>query len=172
MFTRNVGEPGIPGVFVRNEGISDTPRNVELRIAPEDAVFVGGIVEVAALVEELDVIRQGEKAVRKAHRDVDLILPLRRKKDTGPFSEMGRVEPDVDRDIQSLALDDAAQLGLWTVKLVMEAAKRAFYRARMIVLDERIPNAQILELHPVVGLQEEAARIAKDGRAKLANTGK
>lgn len=172
MFARNVGQPGIPGVFVRNEGISDTPRNVDLRIAPEDAVFVGGIVEVAAFVEELHVIRQGEKAVRKAHRDVDLILPLRRKKDTGPFSEMGGVEPDINCYVQGLALDDTAQLGLRMVQLVMEAAKSAFHRPRVVVLDESIPDAQPFKLCPVVGLKEEAARIAKDGRAKLANTGK
>src|SRR5918992_937527 len=88
--------------------------------------------------------------------------------------EIRRAPADVDRHVQHLAANDAAQLGLRVVELVVEPPERVLDRFGMIVLNEtgRYPEAR--ELLFVVALKKEAPIILVHGRlyqAKARNRG-
>lgn len=48
-------------IFFRDEGIRDAPGNPDIRIIPNDSGLTGGVVEIAALVKELNGIGQARK---------------------------------------------------------------------------------------------------------------
>src|SRR5258708_2818815 len=57
-------------------------------------------------------------------------------------------------------IDDAADLRLGMMQLVVKATQRSFGRTRVVVLDESIADAQVGELRLMVGFDEEAAGVA------------
>jgi hypothetical protein len=141
-------------------------------IVPNNAVLVAGSVEVAALVEELDGIAQRQKSVSKSRRDKNLVMVVRGEADAGPFAEMGRASANIHGHIKGFAFDDAAKLGLRMVGLLVQAAQRAPYRARMVIPHKLFGDAQRGELAAMIGLHEKAASIAKDFGTKLEDAGK
>jgi hypothetical protein len=77
-----------------------------------------------------------------------------------PAAEGGRAAPDVDRDVEHLALDRAHQLALRSADLRVQAAQRPAHRVRVVVLHEGTRDAAGAVLVEVVRLHEEAARVA------------
>ena len=127
-------------------------------------MFIAGIVEITAFVKKLDCIRQGQESVGKSRRNIDLILFLCGESNAGPFSELRRTDPDVDRDVQSFSFHYPAKLCLWMSQLVMKSAQRPPGGTRMIVLNEVIYNAKLSEFCLVVSFEEKTAVIAKHFR--------
>ena len=52
--------------------------------------------------------------------------------------KFGEPSANVDRDVEHLALRDAAQLGLRMLQLVVQSAQHAARRVRVIVLHEAV----------------------------------
>ena len=154
-------QPRTLRVLFRNNGVGDAPRNVEIRIVPENPVFIAGVIEITTFVEELDGIGQSQESMCKSRWNIDLILFLCGESNTGPFSELRRTDPDVDRDVQSFSFHDPAQLGLWMSQLIVESAQCSAGGTRMIVLNEAICDAKLLEFCLVVSFEEKTAFIAK-----------
>ena len=76
-FARNIGELGIFRVLFGNKRTANAPGNINIRIAPENAMLIGRIVEVAAFVKKLDGIGKRQEAVRESRGDINLIMLLR-----------------------------------------------------------------------------------------------
>jgi hypothetical protein len=125
-------------------------------------VFVRGVVKVAALIEELDRVAQRKEAMGETRRYINKVLFLGGKKDTRPFSEPGGTETYVDSNIERLALDNAAKLGLRMAELIVKAAKRALGRGGMVILNEAVRNSEFGEPGAMIRLHERTARVAKN----------
>jgi hypothetical protein len=100
-------------VLFRNNGVGYAPRDIEIRIVPENPEFIAGVIEITTFVKKLDGICQSQESMCKPGWNINLILFLCGKSNTGPLSESRRTEPDVDCNVQSFPLHDPAQLGLW-----------------------------------------------------------
>ncbi len=100
-------------VFLRYERSRNSPSDVQARIIPKNAMFIRRVVEIAALVKELDGIGQSQKAMREARRDINLILLFCGEEYRRPLSEIWRAEADVYGHVEGLAFDNTAQLCLW-----------------------------------------------------------
>jgi len=86
-------------------------------------VLVAGIVEVAALAEELDCIGERQESMRKSRGDENLIMVVCGKTDAGPFSKIRRAGTNVHGHIERFAFDDAAKLGPRAMQLIMNSAR-------------------------------------------------
>ena len=75
--------------------------------------------------------------------------------------------PDVYGDIEGFAFQDAAQLGLRMLQLIMKTAQRPFPGTRVVILNEAIVDAQLGEPRAMVGLYEKSASIPQDLRTQL-----
>ena len=135
-------------------------------------MLVAGIVEVAALVEELDSFGERQKAMRKSRRDKNLIVVVGREKDACPFPKMGRPGANVHGYIQRFAFDHAAELGLRVALLIVQSAQRVPHGARMVVLHEHFGDTQLHEFGAIVGFHEKTASVANNSGTKLIDTGK
>jgi hypothetical protein len=80
---------------------------------------------------------------------------------------MGRSNANIHGYVQNLTLDHTAKFRLCVLELVMESADCAFGGRGMIILRERIGNAELGEFLLIVGFHEESARVAKNLRAQL-----
>jgi hypothetical protein len=166
-FARNAGEARKFQILVGYQRARNTPIYRKLRIAPQDSVFVRGVVKVAALIEELDRVAQRKEAMGKTRRYINEVLFLGGKKDARPFSEPGGTETYVDGNIERLALYDAAKLGLRMLELIVKTAKRALGRGGMVILNETVRNSESGEPGAMIRLHEKAARVAKNPRPEL-----
>src|SRR5258706_5023044 len=90
--------------------------------------------------------------------------------DTGPLAEVRGAGTDVDRDIQSFALDNATELGLRVAQLVVEAAKGSEGGNGVIVLKESVVDAEGGESGLVVGFEEGAACVSIHYGAQFVHT--
>ena len=158
----DVSEFWIVGVSLRQHRRQITPVDGEHGIIPENSVLVGGYIIVTTFVEELNGFCQREKSVCEANRNVDLILLSCGEADAGPFAEMRRTEANVGDYVQSFALDDATELSLRVMELIVEAAKRTAGRDGVIVLKEDLFDAEVYKLCVMVGFEERTARVAMD----------
>src|SRR5580700_5346736 len=154
-------------VFFRDKGLDDVPGNANPGIAPEDGVFVRGIVKIATLIEKLNAFGQGEKPMSKPARNIDLILSRGGEHDAGPLRKRRRTSANVHGDVQRFSLYDAAELGLSTMQLIMEATQSSFYRTGVIVLYEDVVDSGRGEARPVITFDKETAGVAEDVGAKL-----
>src|SRR5260370_5766225 len=105
-------------------------------------------------------------------RNIKLILGRGREQDPGPLSEGWRTSANVHGNIQGLSFDDAAELGLSTMQLIMEAAQSSFYRTGVIVLYEYVSDSSRGEPRLVISFAKETAGVAEDVGAKLPHFGK
>ncbi len=157
----------IPRVLFRNKGLANPPDDTDIGIVPENAVLVRWVVIVATFIKELDGVRKCEESVGKSHRDINLILRLRGKNDARPFAKMCRTEPDIDDDVESFTLHYTAQFCLRMIQLVMKTAERPLDGKGVIILHERIEDAEFSELCAMVGFAEGTTTVAKDFRPEL-----
>ncbi len=88
-----------------------------------------------------------------------------------PLSEGGRTAAEVKRDIENLAGDDADELSLGLANLIMQAADDIFFGIGMIVLHERLWNAEFGKRALVVAFQKEAAVVAEHARFEEQKSG-
>ena len=109
---RDVSKLRIARILLGQQRGADSPGNIQPRIVPEYTVFIVRIVEVAALIEKLNVFGDREKAMGKSRGNVNLILIPRGEEHAGPFSEMRGAKPNIDSDIESFAFNHAAKLRL------------------------------------------------------------
>jgi hypothetical protein len=58
------------------------------------------------------------------------------------------------------------------MQLIVKASQRSFGRARVVVLNKGIRDAEVGKLRLMVGFDEEAARVTVDYRTQLKNAGK
>lgn len=111
-------------------------------------MFIGRIVEVAALVKKLHRFGQGEETVGKAGSNVDLILMLGRKQHGGPFSEMRGADADIHCHVKSFTFNDAAQFCPGMTELVMKSSKFALAGTGVVVLNKNIRDAEVGKFSP------------------------
>src|SRR5581483_6473636 len=98
-------------------------------------------------------------------RDPEQLMVLSRQAQPDPFAEARTRSAQVDDDVEHFAGDDAHELSLRLLDLVVQAAENSARRARMIVLHEvDVDAGRVAESATVVALEEEAARIAEDFR--------
>src|SRR5207245_5392793 len=119
------------------------------------------VVKIAAFVEELGGFRQDQKTVRETGRYIDLAVVFCRQYCADPQPKMWRTKADIDGHVQDFALDDSAQLGLWSIQLVMKTTQSAPGGTRVVVLDEVIRDAEVSKLGLMIALQEKPARVEK-----------
>jgi len=101
-----------------------------------------------------------------------LILLFRGQKHALPFPVVRRTVPDIYRDVKCLALNDATELCLWMMQLVMKAAYCELRRTRMVILHERIGNPELSKFFQVICFHEKSPCVAEDPRVQLPDTGK
>ena len=82
----------------------------------------------------------------KSAGNINLIMLFRGEKHAGPFSKMRGADSNIHGDVESFALDDAAQLRLRMVQLIMKPAQSASCGARMIILDEDVGVCPIQQI--------------------------
>src|SRR2546426_311507 len=84
---------------------------------------------------------------------------------------MWRTKADIDGHVQDFALDDSAQLGLWSIQLVMKTTQSALDGTRVVVLDEVIRDAEVSKLGLMIALQEKPAVVEKHLGLNQTNAG-
>lgn len=138
----------------------ERPLDQKIRIVPNDRFFAGRIVKVGTFVDDIGLVLQGEEAVGKTFRDVELFggieyfaVPL--AKGRGAF-------PQVDRDVKDLSLHDADQFALRVRgKLVVEAAQDPFFGAAVVVLNKADDQPVLGKRLGVIFFHEETTVIGK-----------
>src|SRR5581483_10588539 len=136
-----------------------------LPIVPRDRALVLRRPVVRRLVEEVGRLREHQEAVAETGRDPEQLMVLSRQAQPDPFAEARTRSAQVDDDVEHFAGDDAHELSLRLLDLVVQAAENSARRARMIVLHEvDVDAGRVAESATVVALEEEAARIAEDFR--------
>src|SRR6266849_10227348 len=105
----------------------------------------------------------------EARRNIDLILFPGREQNTGPFSETWRAQSNINRDVQSVAFDDATEFCLWVTQLVVKPSQGPFSRARVIILDKLACNAEVDELCPLIGFDEKTSAVLVNFWTQLKN---
>src|SRR5580700_2854904 len=98
--------------------------------------------------------------MRESPRNKDLILALGGEQHARPFSKIRRADAYVHGYIQHFSLRHAAEFRLRMPQLVMQASQRTLDGTRVVVLNEKIGDAQVGKLLEMVGLQERAPRVA------------
>ena len=142
---------------------------MECGIVPDDSALICGIIEVAALVKELNPFTEGDKTMGKTSGNVDLILLASGKKQASPPAESWRSNPDVQGHVKRLPFNNSAEFCLWVMQLVVKAAEGPFKRGSVVVLNKRIINPKFCKFPAMIGFHEEAARISEDLRAEFVN---
>ena len=69
---------------------------------------------------------------------------------------MGRADPYIHDNVERVALDDSAELGLRMVQLVVESPQSVFDGGREVILDKGIANSDLGKSAAVIGFQEKA----------------
>lgn len=163
----HVGKPRKPGIFSGYERTINAPTNVQRGIVPQNTVLIGAVIEIAAHIKELDRIGESDKSVCKTGRNINHVVRFGAKRDRRPLAKCRRAGANIHSDIEGLPLNNAAELGLCSTKLVVQTSKRALYGSGVIILDEVVSDADRFEALPVVGLYKKATGILKNGRAEL-----
>src|SRR5215203_556124 len=149
----------------------DGPGDGEGGIAPQDDDLIFPVVELGALVSHVGRLGEDAEAVGEPRRHVELPQVLSGENFSYPLAESGGVRADVHGHVEDLALDGAHELSLGLAELGVEAAQRAADGEGVVVLEEVLGQAAVAELALVIGLQEEAALVAEDGRLDQGHAG-
>lgn len=150
-------------ILIRQDHRLNRPLDADLRVVPADVAVALGRVVVVRLVLHLDVIRQRDEAMRKAARDEELLLVLRRKLHADPLAELRRALADVHRHIKDRAARRTQELRLaHRIELVMQPAQRPLLsRVRLIVLHKIYMDASLFHLALRPALHKPPTRIPK-----------
>ena len=151
-------------IFFRKDRGGHRPVDADLRIVPEDPRLGAGIIKRRALVGEQRPFAQDAKAVGETPRDIHLTFVFSGKHDPFPFAERRGIGPDIDGDIEHLALQHIDELSLSIGVLVMQAAKNPGAGKRKIVLDKVLVDSGFAVLLPAPRLEEKSPRVSKDLR--------
>jgi hypothetical protein len=130
-----------------------------LRIIPQHAAIILGMVKVPALVKKLGRLAQHQIPVREAWGHVHLPLILSGKYPAFPLPKSRGTESDVYHDIKYLSVDDAAYLGLRMLYLIVKSSERVFDGTCVIVLNKTVLYAKLGELDFMIALEEEPSFI-------------
>jgi len=156
---------------VRKNWTGYTPRDVQVRVIPRNPPLIGRLIKIAALIEKLRGLAEGDEAVRKTSRNVNLILSLQGKHNANPLPKPRGAYANVDNDVQHFSFDDAAKLGLRVSQLVMQAPQYTSRRSRVIVLNPVIRYTDFGKLHPMVAFHEKTPAIPEDPGLNQINSG-
>ena len=146
-------------VFFGKEGVGggDPPVDAQFGIVPGDGAFVGGTIEVVALVLEDDFFGEDAEAMGKTPRDEHhpVVLPCQLFR--MPFPVGGRPFAKVHGNVQHGAAHHADELRLGVLPfLEMEPADHSVAGLALVVLDEPDRSHQLMELPFVEHLKEIA----------------
>src|SRR5579863_8059142 len=100
------------------------PLHVNLRIIPAYRALVLRGVEVSALVEKIDLVAEGNVAVREARRHPQHMMIHVIEYRADPLTEARRAAANVNRDIEHLTTCHAHQLALRLLDLIVQTAQR------------------------------------------------
>ncbi len=89
---------------------------------------------------------------------------LGRKGNTSPLSELGRVTPDIDSHIEDFAMQNADELTLSLLDLIVKPSENSAPGTGMIVLHKTMVYPEVLECTLVVALEEKSSLVAEDLR--------
>ncbi len=148
------------------------PINLQRRIVPDHCAFVLGRVKIRRFIEDVSRFRDHAEAVSKAARKPQHAFVLTGKFDGFIFPEGRRAAPQVDRNIENLAGDRANEFALGLANLVVQSANDVLFGKRMIVLHERLTNAEARKGALVVAFQKKSAIIAEYARFEKQKSGK
>ena len=150
-------------IFIGQDHRLNRPLDADLGIVPADVAVALGRVVIVRLVLHLDVIRQRDEAMRKATRNEELLLILRRELHANPLAELRRTLADVHRHIKNRAVRRTQQLRLaHRIELIMQPAQRPLLsRVRLIVLHKIYMDAGFFHLALRPALHEPPTRIPK-----------
>jgi hypothetical protein len=84
---------------------------------------------------------------------------------------MWRARSNIQRDIERFAFRDPAEFGLGPVQLIVKAAKCTLGGPGVIILNEKIANADFDVAIAVIRFDERTACITKDSRAEFKHAG-
>ena len=159
-------------ILIRQDHRLNRPLDADLWVIPANVAVALGRVVIVRLVLHLDVVRQGDEAMRKAARDEELLLVFRRELHADPLAELRRALADVHRHIKDRAARRAQELRLaHRIELVMQPAQRPLLsRVRLIVLHKIYPDTRLLHLALRPALHKPPARIAKHLRLQHIDT--
>src|SRR5215510_13829665 len=146
-------------VASRQDRTVDPPDNRDLGVVPGNPSLELRIVEVAALVQELGRLRQNQKAMSEAGRDVDLPAVLSREHRPLVTTKSSRAPAYVQNYVEHFALNDAATRSLRMSNLIVQSPEHTFLGTRVIILNKPIGDPQLKERPLVVALKEEASRV-------------
>src|SRR5262249_26316747 len=113
-------------------------------VIKSNGLFCGSVINTADFVVDMGPLRAHHaKAMGKSDGNIELFMLISIEINTLPFSEIGRIRPDIDSNIKNFSLQDRNQLRLTRLALVMQAPDHPCFRKGQIVLDE-------LALDPVI----------------------
>jgi len=92
-------------------------------------------------------------------RDVQQTMVLGRKVHSDPLAKGRRAPANVHRYVPHFSGDDAHQLGLARLRLIVETAQRAIDGTGMVILHKIVDDAGCGEPLPIPRFQEEASPI-------------
>ena len=121
------------------------------------------MIEIGALVSELSLIRQYQETVRKALRNVELLLILCSQLYTKPLAVGFGIGTQVYCYIKDCTADGTHQLALRILFLEMQAAQYALHGHGLVVLYKYHVQTGFLEVVLVVSLYEVTALILEYG---------
>ena len=135
-------------ILIRQNHRLNRPLDANLGVVPADVAIALRRIVVVRLVLHLDIVRQRDEAMRKAARDEELLLVLRRELHADPLAKLRRALADVHRHIEDRAARRTQELRLaHRIELIMQPAQRPLLsRVRLIVLHEIYMDARLFHL--------------------------
>lgn len=150
-------------LFGEQRGFGRGPLDTDGRVIPGQAAFVGWGVVVGGLVEDFGGFGEHLEAMGEAFGDPELVFVFGGEVDAYPLAEGWGGTAQVYGYVEDFALDDADELALGVLDLVMETAEDAFRGAGVVVLNEGDGSADGVFEGPLVeAFEEEAARVAEN----------
>ena len=116
------------------------PGDVEGGVVPDDGALSSRVVDVGGLVKDFGGVGEDEEAVGEACRDPEkferMVFCWGFEAKSGPFTEVGGTEAEVDGDVPDVAGEYPNQLALGLFELVVEAAEDALGGEGLIILNK------------------------------------
>src|SRR6185437_16407836 len=133
-------------------------------IVPDHGPLVDRRPEIRAAVQEIRRIAECQEALRDAGRNPQHAPVLLGESHSDPAAVGWRAATHVDGHIEDFAPDDADQLSLGLLYLIVQAPQGMSHRTAVIVLHEPHAEPGGGKLAHLPGLEEKAPRIAEDSR--------
>ena len=143
--------------------------DADVRVAPKKSPLKFRRVKISGLINDFRPFACHIEPMGESGWNPGLDFIFRREYGSFPLAECRRTPPEIHADIEDFADDNAHQLSLRPLDLVMQPSKSKTPRFRMAVLDELRLNSIGLESPPVIGFHEISAFIDKDIRGNQKN---